>query len=156
LIISEFAISLPGFVPNTPRAGRVDFVNNGAFEYGSLNGWTSSRAVLDSFSGYFSGGYSALLLRGGWLVQRLTGLTPNTTYVASAWVRVGGNNQSANLAVRNFGRTTVTKAVASASTFQRVTLEFTTGATNTTAELVFEKPLGTATAIGDLFSVVRK
>jgi thermitase len=158
LDLERFLLSLPLFVPNTPRLGRTDFVINGAFEYASLSGWTSSKALLNSFAEYFSGDHSVTLSRGGWLSQRMMGLTPNTTYVASAWVRVNGSGQSANLVVRNFGRTNVSKTISSNSTFQKVTLEFTTGATSTAAELLFEKPGGSATftAAADLFSVVRK
>jgi hypothetical protein len=156
LDLERFLLMLPGFVANPPRAGRTDFVTNGSFENGNYVGWTSARAIINGFTDFFSGGYSVVLSRAGWISQRLTGLAPNTTYVASAWIRVGGSNQSANLVAKNFGRTTVTKVVPSASIYQKVTLEFTTGTANTTADISFEKPSGTATATGDLFSVIRK
>jgi hypothetical protein len=157
LDLERFLLSLPGFVPNTVRTGRTDFVTNGAFEQGYLNGWTTTGLVqLDSFSDYFSGYNSVVLNRIGSITQRLSELQPNTTYIASAWIRVSRANQSATLGVKNFGRTTVSKTVAGAANFQKVTLEFTTGATATTADLYFEKTLGTSIAVGDLFSVVRK
>jgi hypothetical protein len=156
LDLEHFLLSLPNFIPNNARVGRTDLVINGAFEQG-WTGWTlGGVAQLDSFTDYFSGYTSMVLNRIGWISQRLTNLQPNTTYLASAWIRVSRASQSATFGVKNFGRSTVSKAVTGAANFQKVVLEFTTGTSATTADLYFEKTLGTAIAVGDLFSVVRK
>jgi thermitase len=155
LDLERFLLGLPGFVPTTARIGRTDFVRNGGFEQG-LAGWTIGGLIYtDIFNDYFSGSTSVVLNRIGWVNQRLTDLQPNTTYVASAWIRVNRTSQSATFGVKNFGGSAVKRTVTGTPNFQKVTLEFTTGNT-TTADLYFEKTLGTGIAIGDLFSVVRK
>jgi hypothetical protein len=102
---------------------------------------------------FFSGAKGARINSTGSLEQTLTGLAPNTTYVLSAWVKVDG--ETLDLGVRNFGGDEQTVSVKKGDWVQR-TLEFKTGASNTTATIFIRKTNGWSAAYADLVTVVRK
>jgi subtilisin family serine protease len=173
LDLEAFLLGLPGFVPLN-RSSKTDFVVNGNFERGDLSGWVVERASITTDSKPFSGwvverasittdskpfsGNSAVALNPDGSAsarQKLSGLTPNTTYIASAWIRSSVRGQSATFGVATIGSPSVAKTVSSNYLFQNVTIEFKTGASNPYTELIFSKN-GNSLVVGDLFSVVRK
>src|SRR5262249_19000122 len=65
-----------------------DLLVNGGFEGGSLAPWTTgtSGGVLEPGCGR-AGRACVHLFKKGSLAQKITGLAPNTTYCASAWLK---------------------------------------------------------------------
>ncbi|WP_337869221.1 S8 family serine peptidase [Meiothermus sp.] len=151
LDVERFLRSLPGFSPAS-NSGTLDFVRNGSFESGNTDHWNTSGWV-DLWGECFTGAKGARILGSGSLEQTLSGLTPNTTYVLSAWVKVDG--ETLDLGVRNFGEGERTVSVKKGDWVQR-TLEFKTGASNTTATIFVRKTKGSEAAYADLVTVVRK
>lgn len=155
LDVERLLLQMSGFVPAVQKS-TVDFIRNGNFELGGLQGWTSS-----SFVGYdynsFSGDYAAAIYGTGNLSQKITGLTPNTTYRLTGWTQVNRLTSSVRFAVRNFGGTSV---IASSNQFsfgnlKPLSLIFTTGSSSTTADVVIEKTLGKDIGWIDLVTLTR-
>lgn len=116
-------------------------IGNSGFESGELSPWLGSGNYgIDSdlvssgtYSGWFGGGNSELY-------QILNGLLPNTTYQFSSYIRnASGDNGVVTLGVRNFGAATETTEVNMTGNFgndfELATVNFTTGETNTSAEI---------------------
>lgn len=70
----------------------------------------------------------------GWALQTITNLVPNTTYKATAWVKTDSSSHSAVFLVKNYGNTQVDVSTNSTG-YQKLSLEFTTGPTNTSAQI---------------------
>ncbi|MDB5293242.1 MAG: pyrrolo-quinoline quinone [Phycisphaerales bacterium] len=133
-----------------------NIVANPGFESGSL-----APSWSDPFNGStvvtgnaHSGTYAVQVATGGETLQTLTGLQPNTTYTASAWVKVAAGEQ-VTLGAKNYDSmgSAVSLAVFS-STYTQASVTFTTGASNTTAILFLHKVVGTGVAYGDDFKVI--
>jgi hypothetical protein len=158
LDVERLLLTLPNFVPSNPRRVSMDFVNGGSFETNSLSAWTVTNAAIESnpySGGVYAGVYSAKINSIGSLSQRLTGLKPNTTYKASMSVRVLWPGENATIGVRNTGNSSVSQSISESSNFRQMTFTFTTGASNTTADLYFEKTTGGGPAFADVIQVVR-
>ncbi|WP_297859295.1 S8 family serine peptidase [Meiothermus sp.] len=159
LDVERFLRSLPGFSPAS-NTGTLDFVRNGSFESGSFANWTTSGPVSigrDSrFGDFIAGANSARISGTGSLEQTITGLAPNTTYTLTAWLKVDGSGESLLLGARNFGRSEVgVPAVGSTDWVQR-SVDFKTGANNTSAVVFIRKTAGWQAAFADLITVTRK
>ncbi|WP_164743424.1 LamG-like jellyroll fold domain-containing protein [Microbacterium sulfonylureivorans] len=90
---------------------------------------------------------SAVLQQGDWITQTITGLSPNTTYTAGAYLRMDtAGVGSATMTVENFGGSAVTPVSGNADAMQHRTLEFTTGPSSTTATIKISKDATTANA----------
>jgi hypothetical protein len=155
LDVEDLLLNAPGFVPAYQKSD-VDFVRNSGFEIGSLDGWTTSNIAISSG---FSGKHSALIIRGGSMTQRLTGLLSNTTYRLAAWVVVYNETEPVRFMIRNFaGRNSnvnVKTTAQNAWYFRPISLTFTTGWNSTSADLVIDKTLGYGDAYIDSVSVTR-
>ncbi|GIW25220.1 S8 family serine peptidase [Meiothermus sp.] len=156
LDIERFLRRLPGFSP-TSNTGTLDFVKNGSFESGSFADWTTSGSVtmgwVDLLDEYFAGEYGARINGMGSLEQTISGLTPNTTYTLSAWVKVEGD--TLELGVRNFGANEKIASTRKTDWIQS-TLDFKTGANNTSATIFVRKAQGSKSAFADLITVTQK
>ncbi len=156
LDVERFLRGLPGFTP-AANSGTLDFVRNGNFESGSLANWTTSGNVaigwVSWWGEFFAGANGARINGIGSLEQTIGGLAPNTTYILSAWVKVDGD--TLELGVRNFGASETMQSVKKTDWVER-TLEFKTGANNTSATIFLRKTKGLLAAYADLVTVTRK
>lgn len=119
-------------------------LSNGDFEAGSMNGWTGGALTT---SGQRSGSYAGYVTGSATGIYRtVTGLAPNTTYRFTAWVKVEPGNQG-YLYVKNYGASEAHSATASASGYTLLTTTFTTGSTNTTAEVGLWRDSGSGTGV---------
>jgi hypothetical protein len=135
----------------------MNMVRNACFEFGTLEGWTKTdagKAELVEGNGWGNGhvggkkgekhptGTSKYELKLGpgrdGVEQVLEGLSPNTKYVLSAWLRVSGEGQAIALGVKGHGRGEQT-ATHAAATWARKTIHFTTGPRATSATLSLRK-----------------
>lgn len=128
----------------TPYMNRV---YNSGFEK-LLEGWTpwttsSATATDSSIEGTYAnsdfrkrGVRTRLKLgAGGGVEQLITGLLPNTTYKFVAWVYTDTGGQAINVGVLNYGGTAIDVSQSTANQYVRKEVEFTTGATNTSARV---------------------
>ncbi|GIW36515.1 MAG: hypothetical protein KatS3mg073_0660 [Meiothermus sp.] len=159
LDIERFLRSLPGFSPAS-NTGTLDFVRNGSFESGSFASWTTSGAVsiswVDWWGEFFAGANGARINGTGSLEQTITGLAPNTTYTLTAWLKVDGSGESLLLGARNFGGSEVGVSATGSTDWVQRSLDFKTGANNTSAVVFIRKTAGWQAAFADLITVTRK
>jgi len=106
----------------------------GDFESGSLSGWATHGASAVTDSTAYSGTHDLRLSAtgGGYATAEytVTGLSPNTTYLYSGWVRTNGS--ATYLGVKNYGGAQVAPST-TASVWTQLTAAFTTGSANTKA-----------------------
>lgn len=110
---------------------------NGNFESGDLAGWEGDAVGVVNWFPY-EGTYHLYLEGGREAVQTIEGLSPNTTYTLSAYLWVGGGNDVCEIGARDFGGS----EVASSTTNDYGTLvsvTFTTGSSNTSAEIFISR-----------------
>lgn len=155
LDVERFLRSLPGFSPAS-NTGMLDFVRNGNFESGSFANWTTSGSVLPGVGDYFAGAYAASIYGAGSLEQTISGLVPNTNYTLSAWLKVDGSSESIVLGARNFGGSEVGTSATGSTDWVRRSVDFKTGASNTSAVIFLRKTSGWQAAFGDLITVTPK
>ncbi|CAI6049875.1 discoidin domain-containing protein [Cohnella sp. JJ-181] len=129
----------------TPYMNRV---YNSAFEK-NLEGWTpwttspstatATEGNVNSFanSDFRKRGVGTRLKLGaaGGVEQLVTGLQPNTTYKFVAWVYTDTGGQAINVGVLNYGGSAIDVSQTTANQYVRKEVEFTTGATNTSARV---------------------
>lgn len=126
-------------------------MQNPSFELGTLGDWNSSGSAAvvagHAITGRFSLEDSAI---GDEADQTIYGLSPNTTYRLTAWVRVGSLDDQATLAVidEDGEQTTATSA---STRYKATTVTFTTGPDSTYATVFCSKVIGsTAVWFDDL------
>jgi len=84
----------------------------------------------------------------------VSGLTSSTTYLLSAWVKVGVAGEQVAIGVKNHGGTE-TFSQSTDTAWALNTVAFTTGSTNTTATIYCYKNAGTGPGFCDDFSIVK-
>ncbi len=136
----------------TATPAPTNLLGNPGFESGSTNPWTFWPSGAGSLvgSGQRSGSYAAKVTStNAGTYQVVSGLSPNTMYTARAYLRAGGSGTSGYLYAKNFGGSTVTSATVTGSSYTLVTVTFTTGTSNTSAEIGVWRPSGGGS--GDFF-----
>jgi Fe-S cluster biosynthesis and repair protein YggX len=130
-------------------------VKNDSFETGSSSNWTWTAGNFAVVGGTgYNGSYAAQVIGApGGVGQVVTGLAPNTTYELSAWARVGSSGENITIGVKNYGGSELSTATTNTS-YSRVVVTFTTGASNSSAEIYMWKASGSGSAWSDDFSVV--
>lgn len=128
------ALTLLGtFVGNVAKAD-VSF-SNGTFENGVLSPWTGYEIGTTTNGAYQ--GYSMTIPGTREAVQTVYGLSPNTTYTVSAYLKVGSPGDTITLGARNYGGSTSVSSTSGSYTQKSIT--FTTGSTNTTAQIYINR-----------------
>ncbi len=110
-------------------------VRNNGFESGSLNNWIIGGAASTSSSDARTGSYAASIgspSTNGNVRQTITGLAPNTTYIATAYVKAASGR--IHFRAENFGGSNVSSSTTSQS-YEPLTVTFTTGSNNTSVTL---------------------
>ena len=141
------------------ESARIDWMNllrNSAFETGTLEGWQPTHAgtaTLIKGNGWGNNwgtdkgpeptGTSKHELRLGpgrdGVEQEVIGLTPNTTYTLSAWLKVSDVAEAVILGVRDHGGDEEAHMSVSELIWTRRSLDFTTGPTHTKATIFLFK-----------------
>lgn len=131
-------------------------VKQAGFENGIVSPWTKTySATAASVSVPRSCSKSVRLGTGEDGIQQvLSGLSPNTSYVCTAWVKVDSGEQI-KIGVTNFGGTD-TYVTSASTSWTMVSIPFTTGSSTTSATIYAYKPSGTAYAYVDDFGVVEQ
>jgi chitinase len=119
-------------------ASAANLLTNAGFESGSLSGWSCSGASVVT-SPVHSGSYALSATDYGRCTQTVT-VRPSTTYTVSAWVR--GNPVY-------LGVTGGPSTWAAPSAYQQLSLTFTSGASQTSAELYLHGWYGAGTYYAD-------
>ena len=144
---------LPAY--EAPRIEWMNLVRNSCFEFGSLEGWDqtdSGQATLVKGNGWGNPiygnekvhptGTSKYEMRLGpdkdGIMQEIKGLSPNTKYTLSAWMRVAGPNDEIVLGVKGHGNAEANVSAASGE-WIRKSVEFTTGSENSKALIYLKK-----------------
>jgi beta-glucanase (GH16 family)/regulation of enolase protein 1 (concanavalin A-like superfamily) len=127
-------------------------VNNGQLENAESDAWNSvyGGAIVSGDSAY-DGEYAWKIpasISSAGVEQEVVGLTPGTPYRLSAWTTNG--NAGLIFGVKNHGASQVTSTVSSNS-WTRATVNFTTGAANTSATIFAFRSNSTQTAYADSF-----
>ncbi|WP_396020342.1 carbohydrate binding domain-containing protein [Arthrobacter sp. ISL-72] len=84
----------------------------------------------------------------------MVSVEPNTTYVLSGWVRSGVSGEPTSIGVKNHGGPE-SSATSSTTDWVFQTVQFTTGATSTTAQIYVYKGAGGDYGYGDDIQVRR-
>lgn len=139
LVAAVAAILL--IVAGAQPASAANILTNAGFEAGNLSGWTCSNGTISTsaHSGSYALAGNATASDTAQCGQTVT-VVPNTTYTVSAWVR--GN--PVYLGITN-GPSTWTGGTA----YTQLTLSFTSGAGQTSAELYLHGWYGTGTYNAD-------
>lgn len=117
------------------------------FESGSLSGWSANNAFITTNSAH-GGSYSARLGTGtsnqGLISRTISDLTANTAYRLTLWVS-SSNEADTYASVSAYGGTTIQQYQYVGLGWSQVTIEFTTGVSNTSATItVFANPYNKA------------
>jgi hypothetical protein len=113
---------------------KPNLVTNPGFESNSLSPWTVQNATIGSDARTGSralsvGGSSA----GAW--HKVSGLSPNTTYTFRAHLKSQAASDGAYLYAKNFGGTEVRSSTYTGTAYGPVTVTFTTGSSQYSAEV---------------------
>lgn len=127
-----------------------NMVVNANFEDGST-GWTGWGSYQVVASNALGGTKACKVSWTGACEQTITGLQPNTSYTLTGWGKVtsGGTGY---VGVKSYGGA-VTKSPVSTNVYTKQTITFTTGATNTSAQIYIYNDTGTT--YGDDFYVLK-
>ena len=127
-------------------AGQIE---NGNFESGGLNGWTTTGTAAVYAAHAHSGRY-ALEEDGSPATseQTIYGLSPGTTYRLTGFARVTAADDAATIGIGDDTGNSVSGQVM-ATKFRPVSLLFTTGSSSTTATVFCDKLVGSGSALFD-------
>ena len=137
-------------------------ITNPSFESGTFQGWSAwngTGQVSIVKTNVRTGSYAVQVSgREASIEQIVAGLSPNTTYTLSAWVKCT-TGAGMWVGVKDYGGTE-TSVVAKETQYTKKQIVFTTGATNTTAKIYFYRhpnPIygNTGLAWGDDFEVTK-
>ena len=109
------------------------------FENGSA-AWVIWGGATRALSDIKSGSYALVAADNSGATQTVTGLTPNTTYLLTGWLK-SSNPAPVNLGVKWYGGNELTVQTTS-STYTQLSIRFTTGPASTTAVLYTYNPAG--------------
>jgi len=116
-------------------SAQTNLLADPSFESGALSGWAASYGSCSVVTGQaHTGTYAGKVGYGSAIAQTLTGLSPNTTYTFSGWLKVNTAGQVVYLGVQNYGGVSLSR-FNNTTAYAQKTLTFTTGATNTSANL---------------------
>ena len=126
----------------------VNLVTNPGFESG-YSYWTNCGTAITTNPN--TGSYYVKVNPGSSTSQDISGLLPNTKYTLTAWVKVA-NGSTGYLGVKNFGGTE-TNITTTSTIYTQLSVDFTTGASSTSATIYLWNGLGTEQIYGDDFYV---
>ncbi len=138
------SIAVPAYsVAVVKFASAPNLATNPGFETGTFSGWDSFSTSSVVAANAHSGTYAAQFGSGGLAQQWVTGLSPNTTYTVSGWVRSDTAGSPMCVGAKDFGGTE-TNSCPSSMSYTQPSVTFTTGSGNTAATIYLYKPSGTS------------
>ena len=155
---SAVSVSNGNLVLNTTC---YNLVNDGSFEQNDLSAWGESFGTYGLATAYKDSkyGYNAAYANGGSGLQQQISLSPNTTYKLIGYARCGSASGAqtgtrAFIGIKGFnnGAGEVAQVVTS-TTYQLVSILFTTGSTTTNASVYLYNP-DSGTIYGDDIAVI--
>lgn len=123
---------------------QVNLIKNASFEDDSaywVFGEGASRVQSDSKSG----NYSLSANTNSKVEQTISGLTPNTTYLLSAWLK-SSSSKPVIIGAKHFGGNAVT-ATTDSNNYQLLSIKFTTGPANNAAIIYLQNPTTSKTVL---------
>ncbi len=128
-------------------------VSNSAFENGNTSGWAGSYgSVSATTSSPHSGSYCGQVSgTPGAFDQTVSGLNSNKSYTLTAWVKVSSGDEI-RLGAKNFGGSEINTPVTSTG-WTQVSVNFTTGSSNTSTEIYAWHSSGSGTVWVDDVSI---
>ena len=134
----------------------TNLVRNGSFDSGALTPWTLSGAGSSVTTSTRFNGTSALQTgnANSGVQNVVSGLTPSTTYLLSAWTKVAVVGEQVAIGVKNHGAAE-TFTQSTDSTWALTTVPFTTGPSSTAATVYCYKNAGSGAGFCDDFSIVK-
>lgn len=138
---------------NGAGIANANLASNPGFESGSLGAWSTGGSVVNDGNAH-TGSYAVKLTGSSTGVnQTVSGLKPNTTYTFSGWAKVSTAGDIASIGVKNFGGTETYQTI-SGTGYTKVSVTFTTGSSNTSANIYIWKVSGTSTTYADDFVLI--
>lgn len=126
----------------------ANYVQNSGFESGSLSPWYAwNNAVVVNYEQYY-GSYAVKCQANSSVEQVVTGLSPNTTYTLSGYIKSSDGGSWEYLGVKNYGGSDTYQGTVG-TTYVYKSFTFTTGSTNTTATVYIYQGTGTGFGYGD-------
>jgi uncharacterized repeat protein (TIGR01451 family) len=141
---SETPTATPTFTATptwTPTASETPVPTNlladSGFESGTLCcGWSGSGTHSITNTDVHSGSYAVQVgPEQSGMFQTVVGLSPNTTYVLRGWVKTVNGIDEMYIGVKNFDGSADWNQFTTATTYTELTITFTTGQSNTSAEI---------------------
>ena len=130
-------------------------VKNGCFENGGFDNWSEwgagTRSVVTG-ANVPSGNFALKVVGIGAAEQTIDGLQPNTTYALSVDAKIEGT-QFITIGIKTFGGVQEEIKRITNTSFEKHSIEFTTGATATTAVVYFYSSAANGIGYADNFSV---
>ncbi|ACU72073.1 Ricin B lectin [Catenulispora acidiphila DSM 44928] len=128
-------------------------VANPDFETGTLDGWAASYnadiTTTNPRAGTYAGQLNAATGDNASIEQVVTGLTPNTAYTLTGWVRTDGN--TTYLGAKQYDTAgSVTDANTTATGWTQLTDQFTTDATGTSVDIYCYRDTAGTSACDDI------
>ena len=113
----------------------ANLLANPGFETGDVSGWTGGYGSCSvAADNAHAGAYAAQVNYGSAVQQTVVGLSPNTTYTCTGWLKVTTAGQHVYLIAQNYGlKGAAVSQFASTTTYTPLAVTFITGATNTSA-----------------------
>lgn len=108
-------------------------IANPGFETGDTSRWSGSFVVINT--NLHSGNFAACLSNNTDVYQTITGLWPNTKYTCTGWFCVLTNGDHQYFDIKNYGSSTDLTVYATSTNYTQLSITFTTGPTNTSAEV---------------------
>lgn len=132
-----------------------DFLSNPGLETGSLTPWSGGSGISLTTTNQHSGAYGIQVgATPASSLQTVTGLSPNTNYVYSGWSKVAVAGDDVVLGVNTFDSTPSQPTQHNTqTTYALAQINFTTGASNTTAQVFCFKYIGNNNAYCDDLAV---
>lgn len=117
-------------------------------------GWGTGTASIVGVPNTYNGNYAAQYSGQGALEMQINNLKPNTSYIFSAYSKLG-TSKTASLGVKNYGGQEKSVSVIGGA-YKPYNVEFKTGMKNTSALLYLYNQSGQGTVMLDNYSVVEK
>ncbi len=142
-----------GAMDNLCGTGSSNLVSNSGFETGSLSPWINLSGASVVSTNAHSGTYAVQTASANSGVsQTVSGLASSHTYTLTGWVKLSNGSDAIYVGVKNYGGTE-TNNFTTSSTYTQISITFTTGASNTSANIYCWKNGGSAASYCDDFSL---
>lgn len=133
-----------------PKPGE-NLLRDGGMETGKIDGWTYGGVANNNAH---SGRY-AIQIKNGWTFFGVNGLKPNTEYRYSAWVKNTAPDDLTYLGCKEYGdRELLTNTSGGVTDYVQLSVNFKTGADNTSVTIFIGKNSGSDLTYADDFEVV--